>query len=350
MGTRNAVTTCGSNLFRVRNRFALLGGEHNSNRGTDAKVRELFAREIHPTLRDPKRKMLRGLSFLYTWIVIAGVSAGKRGVAWRHPYVCSCVLANHNALFANPPGDIVAMQDTKSEEQATSNGAGADAEHRELGDVTVKIDGRWLEFETFPEFAAAAIGCTTECSNFANSEPLGNNNSPWTYTTRSCTRLEVVEGAYSGNNYLDVYDNGRFLFTTTPGDENEVTFTEDPDFAWRNAKFGKGSVKLQPGFHSIVIRTRWMNPAFGEDHGWFRIRTVDCVDRPTCLTTGSSCATGTCCPGLICRRRVGDLPSSPNRCLACSQRNQRCVRNADCCNGMKCLLNAARVKRCFVRP
>jgi hypothetical protein len=89
MGTRNAVTTCGSNLFRVRNRFALLGGEHNSNRGTDAKVRELFAREIHPTLRDPKRKMLRGLSFLYTWIVIAGVSAGKRGVAWRHPYVCS---------------------------------------------------------------------------------------------------------------------------------------------------------------------------------------------------------------------------------------------------------------------
>lgn len=236
-------------------------------------------------------------------------------------------------------------EDAKIEKQTTFDDAGK--LHRALKDVTDKIDGKWQEFRIRAAGGSVAFGCTSGCSSASTSEPLGSNNSPWTYTTRSCTRVEVVQGYDAGIAYYDVYDNATKIYTTSVGDDDGTTSTTNPATAWTNQKFGKGTKKRQSGTHNIVIKTNWMNPAYGSAAGWFRIRTVDCVNPPACKTSGVSCATGTCCSGLICRRKVGDPSSAPNKCLPCSQYNQRCVRTTDCCNGRECLLDAASVKRCF---
>lgn len=148
-------------------------------------------------------------------------------------------------------------------------------EHRDLGDVTGKINGKWQEFRATPKFGAVATGCKTGCSAATNSEPLGSNNSPWTFDTGSCTVLAVVEGYKNGNAYYNVFDNGVRIFTTSEG--NEVgKFTKNPAVAWNDPDYGKGRKKLQPGFHSIVIKTKWMDEDDSFDGGWFRIRTVAC--------------------------------------------------------------------------
>jgi hypothetical protein len=233
-------------------------------------------------------------------------------------------------------------EDSKIEKQTTFDDAGR--EHRALGDVTGKIDGKWQEFRIRAAGGSVASGCTSRCSAASTSEPLGTNTSPWKYTTRSCTRVEVVQGYGAGIAYYDVYDNGEKIYTTSVGDDDGETSTTNPATAWTNPKFGKGTKKRPAGTHSIVIKTNWMNPDYGSAAGWFRIRTVDCVE---CVASGVSCATGTCCSGLICRRKVGDPSTAPNKCLPCSQYNQRCVKDTDCCNGRRCLLDASRVKRCF---
>jgi hypothetical protein len=135
--------------------------------------------------------------------------------------------------------------------------------------------------------------------------------------------LEVLGGYFVGNAYYDVYDQGTFLFTTSVGDASGA-YQTDPIRAKRNSDFGRGQLKLAKGFHSIGIRTSWVNPNQYKDGGagWFRISTVHCE----CLKQGEWCTLGganKCCRGLICRLKAGDDANGPKQYLRCVTRSGR---------------------------
>jgi hypothetical protein len=203
-----------------------------------------------------------------------------------------------------------------------------------LGDVTSKIDGKWQEFRIAANRDSPAKGCTSGCSSASSSEPLGSNNSPFTYTSDSCTVLEVMEGYDAGNAYYDVYDKGTLLFTVK-GYESGA-YETDPVKVKQDSNFGRGEKKLAKGDHSIEIKTNWLDQDLKDGGaGWLRITTVpcDCLKRQEWCTPG---AAKKCCSGLICRLKAGDDVDGPKQCLPCVAKSKRCYQDSDCCKNRKC--------------
>jgi hypothetical protein len=225
--------------------------------------------------------------------------------------------------------------------------------HRDLGDVTYTVNGRWQEFRILPNRGSPATGCYQDCSTWSSSAPLGRgNNSPFSYVSQSCTLLQVGEGYWAGNAYYDVKacaSNGCVTFRTSTGDENGA-YTEDPNAAWQSPAFGRGQIKLPSGYVSFEITTNWLNAFnyFDDGAGWFRITTVPC-DADRCLARGEWCVPGAarrCCGRRICRLKAGNDENGPRQCLNCVGRFGRCYQNSDCCNGRRCLWSGA-IRKCF---
>lgn len=103
--------------------------------------------------------------------------------------------------------------------------------------------GSWVGFC----FGGVGSGATSGCQNDA-SQTSGN---AFTFSLASSTLLQVTD-AFDYGDVFSVYDFGTLLFTT-----NAVATlggsVSNPDLAWADVGYSKGSYVLSAGLHSIEI-------------------------------------------------------------------------------------------------
>jgi len=75
----------------------------------------------------------------------------------------------------------------------------------------------------------------------------------WDWTSTSNIKLDVTDWRVATDRF-EVYDNGVLLFRTPYLRDNLAKIASNPDTAWADADFSKGSAILGPGSHSIAIR------------------------------------------------------------------------------------------------
>jgi hypothetical protein len=225
------------------------------------------------------------------------------------------------------------------------------------GSINDKIDGKWQEFSYLPGPNQEVYACSSYCSKDSDSEPLGDNTSPWTVkTSASCLQLEVMEGLGGGNAVFEVFNNEVSMGKTTdvPADQGSSSCQTDPFSCNLDTGVGKGVFLLQKNVdYSIhIIARRSDCTGCDWDGGWFRLKTTPCVNG-TCAKEDEKCGAAVpCCEGLglECLSSNGNAGRTCQATVTppvCAHLKETCGNGMDCCEGegLVCHLNQVTGKR-----
>jgi hypothetical protein len=223
------------------------------------------------------------------------------------------------------------------------------------GSINDKIDGKWQEFGYKAGTNQEAYACLYGCSSDPDSEPLGNNTSPWTVkSSSSCLQLEVMEGYGGGQAVFEVFNNEASLGKTPdiPLAQGSTSCDADPYGCNLEAGVSKGAFVLQKGvpynLHIVALRSD-TSSIYGTDGGWFRLKTLSCQPNGQCANVEEKCGKAKhCCDGLGLECLPSTGSSGGRTCQTavppsvCALVKEACGQGGvPCCAGLECHLSQA---------
>lgn len=145
--------------------------------------------------------------------------------------------------------------------------------------VEIPVDGRRLDLKPMMLMRTAGIelpldGTWLELAEQSDDDGGFSFQDRWTWTSTRPVLLCLTDLYVPGDEF-EVYDNGRLLGATQPADPLfSGAFAMTPDEALYDLAFSQACWLLDPGFHSITIRTLKKPLNYGNEESYAAIRGV----------------------------------------------------------------------------
>jgi hypothetical protein len=116
---------------------------------------------------------------------------------------------------------------------------------------------------------------------------------PWTWTSANPVKFDITDLFVTSDGPYNVFDFGAPVFSTTPGTEYTTLgvgpfdapfFTTDPNVAFSDPWFSKGTFLFASGAHSITIENTHTPVRFEDSTVAFRATETAAVPEPATLT------------------------------------------------------------------